>query len=328
MGVHSKFPPTFVLQNICDITSSVFDLKRNANQDLANEAATNWFKTFGVYDSAKTEEWLKAGRFDLFTALGFPDADSAHLKTCMMVNLWAFSVDDLSDEGELKRKPDEVDRAHDASCRILNDTNAVQPCDSPYAAMLWEFIQAYRDWSAAQVQQASNRNIDRMPTVQEFILMRRTTIGAAIVEAMVEYSLDIELPDYVFRDPIFIAMSQATTDIMTWPNDLCSFNKEQSDGDYQNLVCILQHADQLDLQQAIDLLTQMIHDRVNEYAALKQRLPSFGSKVDAALKKYHTALENFVQGCIVWYWSSPRYFRDVQPLKQKEVVICLFPRND
>lgn len=37
-------------------------------------------------------------------------------------------------------------------------------------------------------------------------------------KAMVEYSLDIDLPDYVFEDPIVIAMSQATTDIMTWPN--------------------------------------------------------------------------------------------------------------
>lgn len=35
---------------------------------------------------------------------------------------------------------------------------------------------------------------------------------------MVEYSLDLDLPDYVFRDPIVTAMSEATTDIMTWPN--------------------------------------------------------------------------------------------------------------
>lgn len=57
---------------------------------------------------------------------------------------------------------------------------------------------------------------------------------------MVEYSLDIDLPSYVFQDPIVIAMSQAISDIMTWPNvrsensiifqqlipvqDLCSFN--------------------------------------------------------------------------------------------------------
>lgn len=35
---------------------------------------------------------------------------------------------------------------------------------------------------------------------------------------MVEYSLDLDIPDDVFKDPIFTAMSEATTDIMTWPN--------------------------------------------------------------------------------------------------------------
>jgi len=91
--------------------------------------------------------------------------------------------------------------------------------------------------------------------------MRRATIGGAMVEgknhvfawlyvltniasAMIEYSLDLDLPDVVFENPIIKAMSDATTDLMTWPNvchlfvpyldcglftlrleqDLCSFN--------------------------------------------------------------------------------------------------------
>lgn len=36
--------------------------------------------------------------------------------------------------------------------------------------------------------------------------------------ALVEYSLDIDLPEYVFRDPVVFAMSEATIDILTWPN--------------------------------------------------------------------------------------------------------------
>lgn len=99
------------------------------------------------------------------------------------------------------------------------------------------FIQAFKDWSASQVMQSRNRSKLLLPSVEDFILMRRNTIGAALVEgsssssassssidseihilAMVEYSLDLDLPDYVFRDPVVIAMSEATTDIMTWPN--------------------------------------------------------------------------------------------------------------
>jgi len=35
---------------------------------------------------------------------------------------------------------------------------------------------------------------------------------------MIEYSLDLDLPDIVFQHPIIIGMSEATSDIMTWPN--------------------------------------------------------------------------------------------------------------
>lgn len=62
----------------------------------------------------------------------------------------------------------------------------------------------------------------------------------------------------------------------------------------------------IDLQSAIDLLTNMLDERVKEYLALKQSLPSFGEKVDIQLSRYHTALEHFVQGTVVWYYMSPR----------------------
>lgn len=41
------------------------------------------------------------------------------------------------------------------------------------------------------------------------------------VLAMIEYSLDLDLPDVVFESPIIKAMSDATTDLMTWPNVCC-----------------------------------------------------------------------------------------------------------
>lgn len=34
----------------------------------------------------------------------------------------------------------------------------------------------------------------------------------------IEYSLDLDLPDEVFENPIIRAMSKATNDLMTWPN--------------------------------------------------------------------------------------------------------------
>lgn len=81
--------------------------------------------------------------------------------------------------------------------------------------------------------------------------------------------------------------------------------KEQSDGDYQNLVFCIMHECNVGLQTAIDILTEMLAQRVEDYIELKNRLPSFGPDVDLELGRYLHALENFVQGTVLWYYLSP-----------------------
>ena len=63
---------------------------------------------------------------------------------------------------------------------------------------------------------------------------------------------------------------------------------------------------QVELQEAIDILVDMVRSRVDEYVNLKGQLPSFGHEVDQELSKYHTAWEHFVQGTVIWYYLSPR----------------------
>lgn len=65
------------------------------------------------------------------------------------------------------------------------------------------------------------------------------------------------------------------------------------------------HERNVGLQAAIDILTEMLAQRVEEYVALKSQLPSFGADVDRELARYLHALENFVQGTVLWYYLSP-----------------------
>ncbi|KAK0481138.1 isoprenoid synthase domain-containing protein [Armillaria luteobubalina] len=271
---------------------------------------------YKIYDRMEAEPFLDHSRFEVFVALSFLETDLAHLETCLCFFLWAFSTDDLSDEGDLQKKPDDIQTNHEVFLQILYNADAEQPT-YPCAVMLWDlltrirgtgnsgtyyrFVKAFIDFSSSQVRQSRNRNMDYIPPIQESILMRRCTIGAALVEAMVEYSLDLDIPDHVFDDPIVIARSEAITDIMTWPNVMIvtSQRKKQADGDHQNFFCALQHAKAIGLQDAINILTNMISDRVEEYLHLKKKLPSFGPDIDSVLTRYHTAVGGFTQGCIV-----------------------------
>lgn len=161
--------------------------------------------------------------------------------------------------------------------------------------------------------------------------------------AMVEYAQRIDLPDDVFQNPVIMAMHEAIIDFMTWPNDLCSFNKEQADSDFQNLVLCVMKERQLELQDAIYYIVQMIRDRLEEYLALKASVPSFGAEVDKEFARYVNGLEQFVQGCVDWYYSSSEsfiriilhaliilvlgYFRDLDLSNHVDLVVPVFPRG-
>ncbi|THU78121.1 terpenoid synthase [Dendrothele bispora CBS 962.96] len=328
------FPSEFRLRDLAAITGEVCELKRNPYIREANESSEAWFKSIGAYHG-KTLQRFFSHRFDLFAELSFPDADEQHLETCIDFFFWAFSFDDLSDEGELQDKPEEHEIGVKLCTSILFDS-APKRTGFPYARMLdhvWRqlkhaatpgacdrFAKSAIEFFNGQLQQGNNRKLNRMPTIEEFIPMRRATIGCGMVEAMIEYSLDIVLPDYVFEHPTIRAMSDATNDLMTWPN------KEQADGDYSNLVFIVMEEKDLGLQDAIDYVINMLSDRVDEYIALKKSLPSFGPEVDRELARYLKALEHFVQGTVVWYYS-PRYFRNIDISDRTELLIPVFENS-
>ncbi|CAL1697047.1 unnamed protein product [Somion occarium] len=336
------FPTHFVLQDLTAITGPVFELKKNPRQQEAYKYVKQWFKNLQVYPEPKERRFLSHA-FDLYAGLSFPDADVQHLETCISFFLWAFSFDDLSDEGEYQSKPERVQVGVDISMEVLNNPELPAP-KFKYAAMLhdiWRrfrstaspgacnrFKKAVESWMNSQVEQAGNRAFSTVPSSEEFIILRRRTIGGEIVEAMVEYSLDIVVPEHVWDHPILVGLSKAAIDIMTWPNDLCSFNKEQSDNDFQNLVfCVMLERD-VGLQHAVDIVTEMLADRVKEYVKLKAQLPSFGEEVDSELRRYFIALEHYVQGTVVWYYDSPRYFRGMDVTNKKAMVIPVYPRAE
>jgi hypothetical protein len=70
----------------------------------------------------------------------------------------------------------------------------------------------------------------------------------------------------------------------------------------------------MDLQSAVDTLTEMIAQRVRDYAELKASLPSFGTEVDAELARYLAELEHETYGSVRWYYESPSAFDHYPPV--------------
>ncbi|KAJ7750810.1 isoprenoid synthase domain-containing protein [Mycena metata] len=336
-------PSHFILPDVPGLTAHAFDFKHNDHQDDARPQAEAWFASMNAYHGKKLAKFMSF-RFDNLAGAGFPQADFIRELWCINFLYWAFSFDDLTDIGEFQRDSQTVRVGVEISRKVFENTltcTAPKP-QYPYAAMLhdiWDevlryatpgccgrFQQGVEHWFDSLPVQCSNRDIDYILPVDEFIAVRRRTVGGAMTMAIVEYALRIDLPDHVFQNPVIMAMHEAIIDFMTWPNDLCSFNKEQADSDFQNLVLCVMKERQLELQDAIYYIVQMIRDRLEEYLALKASVPSFGAEVDKEFARYVNGLEQFVQGCVDWYYSS-RYFRDLDLSNHVDLVVPVFPRG-
>lgn len=108
--IFDSLPSQFCLQDLCAVTGRVFELRVNPHQAEADRVARAWFNRYvylafclwnsqltlvcsiGLYDDRKRSKFINYGKFDLFAALTFPDADVNHLITSIMFYFWAFSV--------------------------------------------------------------------------------------------------------------------------------------------------------------------------------------------------------------------------------------------
>ncbi|KAG7087710.1 hypothetical protein E1B28_013657 [Marasmius oreades] len=344
----------FVLPNLFKITSPVFELRENPLQAQADERAIEWFRRFGACDTETMNQFLSKGRFDILAGLGFPDADLQHLETCTMWLMWGFCLDDFTDS-DWQRDPDTVQAEHQNTHAILYDADAPQPTH-PWAGMLWDilrriratatannykryaacflsfcqslrplsFVRAYLEWSQAEVKQSKNRSLDYLPTVQEYITLRRSTYAGNYFATMIEYAGNFKIPPDAIEDPALVSMSNALIDIMAWTNDLCSLQKEYNNGDYHNLVVIVKHYENCTLQQAVDKVVGLTDRRAKEYMDMKAKLPSFGAEVDREVSQYFKAFENYVQGTIMWCYLCPRYFSGFEaPVERDSLTIKL-----
>lgn len=183
------------------------------------------------------------------------------------------------------------------------------------------FVDTAELYVKAAFQQTVNRSIDRIPTVQEFIMLRRSTSGVDLSFVVLEYSLGLNLPDEVHSDPTISELRMAANDIITWSNDIYSFPVEQSRGDAHNLVFITMCEQKIDAQSAINYVDQLIRKRTREYVEAKQSLQSFGPEVEQEVVRYIQGMEYWIQGSIHWVFITPRYFgADAEEVRNTGVV--------
>ena len=82
------------------------------------------------------------------------------------------------------------------------------------------FINEFSRYLEGVVEQAHGRQIQSIPNIDDYLMVRRRDVGAYPCFALVESAF--ELPDEVYYHPVVVELSHLTVDMILFDNVCCS----------------------------------------------------------------------------------------------------------
>jgi hypothetical protein len=169
------------------------------------------------------------------------------------------------------------------------------------------FTRHVRNYIEGCVWEASNRNVEQIPSRSVYLSMRSYTSGMYLFWDFIEFTGGFLLPDTVVENPLVVELARAANMVVALSNDIFSLQKEFSNGDIHNIVIVLQQEETLTWEEAC-LRAARLHDaQVRHYCALERLLPSFGSRIDKDLARYCEGLRIWMRANYDWSTVTPRY---------------------
>ncbi|KAG6817797.1 Alpha-muurolene synthase [Tephrocybe sp. NHM501043] len=175
--------------------------------------------------------------------------------------------------------------------------------------------------------QAKARDAGEVFDLERYIDVRRDTSGCKPCWVLIEYALDIDLPDFVVEHPTIHALDRWTNDLVTWSNDIFSYNVEQSRGDTHNMIVILMKYHGKTLQEAVNYVGDLCKKTIEGFVEDRAQLPSWGPEVDEMVQRYVDGLQDWIVGSLHWSFKTHRYFGTEGKVVKDTRIVHLLPRE-
>lgn len=295
----------------------------NKHAEALHQHSIEWVRKFNLISDEAAYQRFCQSKFALMHAHTYPDAEFTELKLLNDWQVWLFLLDDQLDEADIGKKPEllaafntrllDVLKGADTAYKIgplgvgLQDIRRRIIQHKPDAFLMNRFICIIEESLAAAVWEATNRAKGITPDVATYIKMRAATSGFATILALMSITRLIELPPELLNHPDVQHLSLIANNVISWANDIISFDKEMRCGDVHNLVLTLRHEHQCTLQEAIQRAAELHDNEVRAFIQMETQLPSFGKDVDPKLKRYVWSLSSWMRGNLDWQGTSGRY---------------------
>ncbi|WP_445526393.1 terpene synthase family protein [Streptomyces cyslabdanicus] len=165
-----------------------------------------------------------------------------------------------------------------------------------------------------------NRTGNVVPTVEEYLALRRFTFAHWIWTDLLEACAGRELPDAVRKNPAYRRPALLSQEFAAWFNDLCSLSKEIAGGEVHNLGISLVKHDGLSLEEAVAEMRGRLEECVSEFLVAEQEGLRFadgladgtvqGKELSAAVRTCLGTMRNWFSSIYWFHLESGRYTVD------------------
>ncbi|MFF3684947.1 isoafricanol synthase [Streptomyces sp. NPDC002187] len=317
-----------------------FPARFSPHAERARRHTLQWLQETGLLtEEAATAEY-DALRLERLMAYFYPDATGNDLELAADFNAWFFIFDDQFDGG-LGLRPEAIERLVDTLGRTMTAIGTSRPsaasdASGPLGAPGPPLVRAFRDiwrratagtpygwqnrfrthwraYMAAYQGEAHNRNADRLPTLEQFLKVRRDSIGVQPCLDFTERCGGYFLPDELHDSFPLREMREITGDVVIFVNDIVSLVKELAAGDVNNSVVVLREQKGCTLEQSVEYIAALANARTAHFARLALDLPKTLSErgvlpeVRGHIDHYVEGMGHLMAGNLAWSLATSRY---------------------
>ncbi|MFR9796487.1 epi-isozizaene synthase [Streptomyces sp. MS06] len=249
---------------------------------------------------------------------------------------WFFVWDDRHDRDIVHGRADAWRRLHGRLHRALDSPQEHLHHEDPLVAGLADAVSRLYSflaptWNArftrhfhavidAYDREFRNRTEGIVPTVEEYLELRRLTFAHRIWTDLLEPSAGRELPDRVRKAPAYRRAALLSQEFAAWYNDLCSLPKEIAGDEVHNLGISLITHERLTLEEAVEDLRRRVEDCVSEFLVAERDALRMAGELDdgtvqgkelsAAVRACLANMRNWFSSVYWFHHESGRYMVD------------------
>ncbi|MFE5187055.1 epi-isozizaene synthase [Streptomyces sp. NPDC056628] len=297
------------------------------------EKTRTWLLEKRLMPADKVEEYADGLCYTDLMAGYYTEAPEDVLQAIADYSAWFFVWDDRHDRDIIHRRPAAWRRLRVRLHAVLDAPEShLRHADPLVAGLADSLVRLYSflspTWNTrfarhfhavieAYDREFVNRTEGRIPTVEEYLALRRLTFAHRIWTDLLEPSAQLELPDPVRKHPAYRRAALLSQDFAAWYNDLCSLPKEIAGNEVHNLGISLVTHERLTLEEAVAEMRRRIDTCVSEFLVAEREALELadslsdgtrrGKELGAAVRTCIGDMRNWFSSVYWFHHESGRY---------------------